>query len=186
MNVQAAAAAFAVRTGAHTFPVRGKRPVAGCRWADGGAGDWSGATGFGVALDGLVGVDLDDLSHPMAQGILACACAGETLTVRSGRRAGGLHVYLRGDLTAAAYPWGSVRSGRQYLVGPGSTHPDGGTYTVTVDAPIADLTEGLRLLLAAPGERARGRHRSGGAGSRLVIDPGDRIQRLRAAAGLPR
>ena len=179
MSHRTAAAAFTARTGAHTFPVRGKRPVAGCRWADGGAGDWSTATGYGVALGALVGVDIDDVEHAMARGVVACA--GVTLTVRSG--GGGLHVYLRGDLPAADYPWGSVRTGRQYLVGPGSAHPDGGTYEVAVDAPIAAIPDGLRLLLAQPGERVRGHARSGSA-TRLVIDPGDRIHRLRAA-GLP-
>lgn len=67
----------------------------------------------------------------------------ETFTVETG--GGGKHFYFR---TTGAYTIplvrdktnvGHLRAGGAMVVGPGSTHPNGGTYRVLHDVPIADV-----------------------------------------------
>lgn len=76
----------------------------------------------------------------------------ETLTIRT--PSGGLHRYYRVD-PARVYrnrqdwrPGVDIRGHHGYANAPGSVKPDGSTYTIELDAPIADLPEAFANELA--------------------------------------
>ncbi len=77
-----------------------------------------------------------------------------TFTVRTGH---GWHLYYRKPRATAGAehtngyvqrePNVEVKTDGGYVVGPGSVHPDGHTYDLVHDAPVADLPVGLHHVL---------------------------------------
>lgn len=90
-----------------------------------------------IAGQGLIIIDLDD---PQAKPDLP-----ETLTVETG--GGGLHLYYRSDacdngiLEQDGRNLGHIQVKRKYVVGPGSTHPNGNQYKLQKAVPIAWITK---------------------------------------------
>ena len=61
----------------------------------------------------------------------------------------GYHLYYQGDLRTKAYPWGEVRGGGSYVVGPGSTHASGDVYeALDDDLEIVGLPDHLTHYLS--------------------------------------
>ena len=103
--------------------------------------------------EGTLAVDVDDLAE--WERLVDGRDLPETLTHASGRAGGGLHLVYRypgGKLSSARLPKGvDLRTRSNYLVLPGSTHPDtGNTYQRQVAAPVADAPQWLLDLLTPP------------------------------------
>src|SRR5207248_1073400 len=64
-----------------------------------------------------------------------------TFTVRTGRKEGGVHKYFQGTTKDGNIVGGQVKSAGGYVVGPGSVHPSGATYTIIADCPLAALPD---------------------------------------------
>lgn len=100
--------------------------------------NWGNATG-----DGLLTVDLD--IRPGKNGLETFKALGQaprTYTVRTG--SGGLHLYFRTPVrlpnTSGKLGLGiDTRGENGYVLAPGSGHVSGGTYSVVLDVPIADI-----------------------------------------------
>lgn len=99
--------------------------------------DWLNEGGnYGVmANQGLSIVDLDDLTFREK--------LPETLTVQTG--SGNLSLYYRSNLTENGTidkgNKGHIQVNRKYVVGPGSTHPNGNLYKLLEPRPIAWITK---------------------------------------------
>ncbi|OKH66252.1 hypothetical protein EB74_04665 [Mycobacterium sp. SWH-M5] len=113
---------------------------------------WPGCN-WGVTQPGVVALDVDP-RHGGSVSALNLRPEHSTLCVQTG--SGGWHVYyrvtgpVRGKVDGV--PGIDVKAGgRGYLVAPGSIHPvTGKPYRLHRDAPIADLPEHLRALIAQP------------------------------------
>ena len=125
------AVGWAETLGTAALPVRaGKRPAVS-RWTERTAESlhreqrWVGdVTAYGLRLDGLTVVDVDDRSQLPA--VLDWLGSPATLVVATPR---GAHVYFRGEVPPAKYSWGDVLSGPgRYVLGPLSVRDDGGSY----------------------------------------------------------
>jgi P4 family phage/plasmid primase-like protien len=90
-----------------------------------------------VAGQSLIIIDLDCPQHK--------ADLPDTLTVETGR--GGLHLYYRSDacdngvLEQGGKNIGHIQVKRKYVVGPGSTHPNGNRYRLQKAVPIAWISK---------------------------------------------
>ncbi|WP_246982101.1 phage/plasmid primase, P4 family [Halorientalis marina] len=132
----------------------------------GNYGVYAGATPDGERW--LIDVDIDDYNAADTNALEAATDLPETLTVKSphtdGDPGGHRYYFIDGKAvaetieaaTGAKNPgmsWGEIRVHNQYVVGPGSQldgcdkewcedcqKPDGGTYEIATDAPIAEIT----------------------------------------------
>ena len=151
-DAKASAAQAVERWGFRVFPTDGKEPIidpaTGYKLAWGGLAStnvddfnhvWDGATGYGIVLDGMTVVDVDDLDV-MSQ----VPHINETLVIKSPN---GLHFYLKGESKPrpAIIKKVDIRSGRAYMVGPGSWN-GGGLYSIAYDTPIDNLANQSALL----------------------------------------
>lgn len=115
---------------------------------------------IGVVADGLVYIDVDAAGdkhkHDGRAAWDALGVTEPTFTVDT--PSGGRHYYYSGEGKIYSQrdlaPGINVRCGNGYVVGPGSTHPNGGVYTIANDAPIAPLPAAVAARLSAAKERS--------------------------------
>ncbi len=163
--IAATAAEFASWSGQPVFPVRGKIPAGGFKWRDRASAvaevialmPWESATGYGVALEGMTVVDIDDPADAEAT---AHWLDVRTLAVSTPR--GGRHFYFLGDgvcgngLSHSAMGTVDLKSDGGYVVGPGS---DG--YKPVIDGPddeprVSQMPDDLARWIAEVAPRSGG------------------------------
>jgi hypothetical protein len=114
------------------------------------------SAGVGVVADENFAIlDIDDVSR---LGELTFGrTALKTYTVQSSE--GKAHYYFRKNgfemKNLVFGPIGSLRANKQYVVGAGSPHRKGGTYTVIDDGPVAVMHEGMYEDLVAAAKKYR-------------------------------
>jgi hypothetical protein len=94
-----------------------------------------------------------------------------TLTVWSGRRDGGRHLYFQrpaGSVTSTRLPAGVDLKAAGYCIVPPSIHPVSGKPYTWVHRPVASMPAGLRELLRPPPPRRWSGPRKGGNAAVLV------------------
>ena len=132
------------RTDALILPVHGKKCVID-DWqllAQVPDDAWVDSTGYGVRLDGMTVVDIDDKRSyiPILEEL--SIAEGGTFTVQTRN---GYHLYFKGIIpNSFKTSWGEVKTGvGHYVVGPGSPHPDGGKYRIIHDQQLTSVPESL-------------------------------------------
>ena len=146
-NLQSHAQFAADKWGVRVFPTFQKAPVQGVMWKTQATTEtsnfrelWNQANGFGIVLDGLTVIDIDDPSV-----LESLPQVEETLVVRTPR---GFHAYLAGETQTKVgfVPGVDIKSGSgSYVVGPGSLFDDK-MYWIIFDRPIAYLGDQPALL----------------------------------------
>jgi len=179
-EIQALAQAWSDRTGLRVFPTKGKAPAISEDWRkaatlDAGAFHWGGATGYGVVLDGVTVVDIDDKQVTAKMPPLK-----RTLMVGTPR---GFHVYYEHETRTRINSKLSVdlkAGGGAYVIGPGSNSE---TYRVLLDEPMTSIRDNPELLAwILPDEKKQGPVIEEGA----VTRAGGRNDHLTRVGGLLR
>lgn len=123
--------------------------------------------------EAFVVVDVDPRNNPegLAELENLVGPIPATLTVWSGRRDGGRHLYFRrpvGPVTSTKLPEGIDLKAAGYCIVPPSIHPASGKPYVWVHRPAAAMPSPLRELLRPPAPRRWTGGRRGGNGDALV------------------
>lgn len=131
-------------------PTKDKRPIGGVQE---GKLSTEGITDqYGIILgNGIIGIDFDEYHGAEGLGLF-----GVTRRWQSGSGKGyGILFKVPSELSQHGFklsPGIDVRGTNQILVGPGSRHPSGGTYTLIQDIEIADAPEWLIHVLKKKSE----------------------------------
>ena len=109
---------------------------------------WRRANCYGVRLDDLTVIDIDDRGRVDDALAELGIDLGDTFTVRTPR---GIHIYFGGATRTIRAEWGEIKStSGGYVVGPGCERSDGGTYTVLHDQPIMPVPKTLHKTIQKP------------------------------------